>query len=96
MGLNFKKQKISKIVFKTMLATILNSKLFGKNQIIFKKFFKLSKIFLNKKFLIYKGQNFVFFLLTQFVLKYNCGNFIFTRKPFKYITKNKIITKSKR
>ena len=86
---NWKINKISVDYFKKILLLKFNYKLKGKNKIIFKKYNKIIKIFLFKNIFIYKGYFYRKLNITKFILNFKYGDFIFTRKPYKYILKLK-------
>lgn len=67
-----------------------NKKLLGKNKIIFKKNNKIYNKFLNEILFVYNGINFRCLKPIKFTLLYRYGNFIFTKKFFRYFIKQKI------
>jgi ribosomal protein S19 len=67
--------------------------LFGKNQIFFKKNILISKNFKKNSLFIYKGNKFRFIKINYFHIGLKLGNFVFTRKPFKFLIKSKTSSK---
>lgn len=88
-NINWKLNKISKSNFKKMLILKSTKELNGKNRIIFKKSDFISRLFLNKNILIYKGCFYRKLFVTKFILNYKFGEFAYTRKPFRYMLKSK-------
>lgn len=90
----YKKYFLNVFLLKRLFINFKNQKLLGKNQIFFKKnviiFNKMSK----NSIFIYKGNKFRCLFIKYFHTGYRLGNFVFTRKPFKYIIKSKINKKS--
>lgn len=85
----YKKYFLNIFFLKRLFLNFKNQKLLGRNQIFFKKniiiFNKMNK----NNIFIYKGNKFRFLSIKYFHLGYRFGNFVFTRKPFKYLIKNK-------
>lgn len=86
---NFKKLNINIFYFKRLFFFFKNQNLLGKNQIFFKKNLIIFKNLNKNNIFIYKGNKFRLLPVNFFHFGYNLGNFIFTRKPFKYIIKSK-------
>lgn len=81
---------INKNILKLLILILLNKTLLGKNKIIYKKNNIIFKKFFKNNVYIYKGNNFRNINVNYYYLGYRFGNFLLTRKPFKYINKNKI------
>jgi ribosomal protein S19 len=61
----------------------------GKNRLIFDRSSTIPSLFLGKKLRIHKGQFFRGLLVNKFVLGYKFGEFSYSRKPFKFLSKKK-------
>lgn len=85
---------LNKSLLKKILILLKFQKLEGKEKIIFEKFLKIPNLVNNHSFLIYKGNKFRFIKINKFLLNMKFGNFVFTRKPFKFINKMKSVSKS--
>lgn len=83
-------KKIDKFLFKKILLLNQNKKLLGKNKIIFKKNNKIYSKFNGESFYLYNGIIFRFLKINKLIFLYRYGNFVFTKKFFKYLIKNKI------
>lgn len=83
----------SRFIFKNLIINNLGRTILGKNKIIYKKNDNINKKFLNNDFFIFKGLNFRYLKVNCFNFNYKFGNFVLTRKPFKYIEKEKIESK---
>jgi len=83
-----------KLVFfsKDIFNKVINLKI-KKNisNLIFKKNSFIPSLFLHKKLFIYKGFFFRYLIITKYIINYKFGEFLFTKKPFKFIKKNKKI-----
>jgi ribosomal protein S19 len=90
---NYKKCKINNFLFKKLLKLVSSNMLLGKNQIFFKKNCYITKKICNNNVYVYKGNKFRLIKLNFFYVGYYFGNFTFTRKPFKYILKQKTSNK---
>lgn len=85
---------VNKSLLKKILILLKFQKLDGKEKIIFEKFLKIPNLLNNHSFLIFKGNKFRFLRINRFLFRMRFGNFIFTRKPFKFISKSKTATKN--
>jgi ribosomal protein S19 len=86
--------KIQKFSLKILYLLNVGKILLGKNKIIYKKNNLILKKFLNQNFFIFKGQKFRLLNINLFYLRQRFGFFTFTKKPFKYVQKSKIISKN--
>ena len=75
---------------------IKNQQFVGKHQIFLKKNYFFFKNFYRKNIFIYNGNKFRLLKINYFHLGLRLGNFVFTRKPFKYIIKKKSKKKIKK
>jgi ribosomal protein S19 len=90
---NFKKLNIDMFFIKRLLLLFKNNYFLGKNQIFFKKNIKFIKKMCENNVYIYKGNKFRAIKINYFHVGLMFGNLTFTRKPFKFILKNKINSK---
>lgn len=90
MGLHLAKGRaISKSLYKRLLLLKIYNNLSGKYSIIFKKFDKIVMTLNKQKLYIYKGYSYRPLKITKFVCNYRFGEFVYTRKPFRYMLKQK-------
>ena len=85
---------INKSLLKKILILLKFQKLNGNEKIVFEKFLKIPNLLNSHSFLIYKGNKFRFLKVNKFLFGMRFGNFTFTRKPFKFISKTKISSKT--
>lgn len=86
--------KVQKFCLKILYLLNLGKILVGKNKIIYKKNNFIFKKYLNQKFFIFKGQKFRLLSINLFHFKQRFGFFVFTKKPFKYVQKTKVLSKN--
>ena len=80
---------INKSLLKKIILKKSTNKVSGKQQIIFNKSFYIPSIFQGEYFKIYKGNVFRRIKISSMMVGVPFGVFIHTRKPFKYVIKNK-------
>lgn len=90
---NYKKKFINLILLKRLFIFFKNQNLLGKNQIFFKKNLSIYQKMNKNNIFIFKGNKFRPLLINYFHFGYKMGNFVFTRKPFKYLLKTKTNSK---
>ena len=76
-------------LYKKLLIVNLRGILRGRQKIIFLKADKIPKKLVNQWVLIYKGRVFRKLFISKFIVGYRFGEFVLTRKPFKFFLKTK-------
>ena len=87
-----KKEKIKsfkKFFFKKIILLNLKNSISLKHKVVFCKTCYIFSNFKGYFFYIYNGNSFRKILINQFFLSFKFGNFVFTKKPFKYLIKKK-------
>lgn len=91
---NFKIFFLDKKLVKIFFLILKNQSILGKNQIFFKKNYYIFRILNKNNLYIYNGNKFRNLKIKYFYIGLRFGNFIFTRKPFKYLIKTKLQRKN--
>lgn len=79
----------SKDILNKSIILLSGDNLDGKNKLIFDRSSSIPNLFLGKKLRIHKGQFFRGLLVNKFIVGYKFGEFSYTRKPFKFLSKKK-------